>query len=403
MSALLVHPGTQHAAHLARELERHGQLAAFWTGIAWTENSPAAAVARSLAWVPGLRGLGSRLLHGVKPEHLHTRPLLELQALCRLKRSGASQLVIHERNAAMQLAIPDVDIRASTCVIGFDTSSWILAQRCRRVDRPLYLDRTTPHPAARVRIMREFLRGYPAWGGPEQERPHEVRDAEDEEHSSAHRIVVASSFARDTLLQEGVEASRIRIIPYGVDWDRFRQTVNPRTTTRPFRFLFAGALTAQKGIPLLLDAWRTLAPQDAELWLAGSIGVRELALIPDLPGLRLLGQVPKSGLPELYAACDVLVLPSLFDGFGLVLLEALAAGLHVIATTHTGAADLPANPTLRQLVGAGSLAELTASMEHSLAKPPCRADVVAAAADLKTTYSWPAYGDRWAELLRSPI
>jgi glycosyltransferase involved in cell wall biosynthesis len=96
------------------------------------------------------------------------------------------------------------------------------------------------------------------------------------------------------------------------------------------------------------------------------------------------------------------VLPSLQEGFSLVLLEALASGLRIIATPQTGAADLVEDPSLGALVECGSVESLRAAMQSELDRHPDRDAVRAGALHLQTRYSWTEYGRRWAALLDSP-
>lgn len=402
MRVLLAHPGTQHAPRLARELANRGLLAEFWTGLALAEGGLAARLALRWRGFGPFRGLSTRVLHGVPASVLRRLPANEVQALFRLKRGGDSLRVLHERNARFQDAIPERSLRESDAVIGFDTSAWRLAERVRPLSRRLYLDRTIAHPAVLARLEADLHRRYPDWCPAPQPRPDYLAAAEAKEHEFAHRIVVGGVFARDTLVTEGIPAEKIAVNPYGVDWHRF-QSAPEAVSARPLRFLFLGSHLARKGVPVLLDAWRALGPRrgDAELWLAGPCGERERRLIPPLPGLTVLGQVPHADVPALLGKTDVLVLPSLFEGFGLVLLEGLAAGLPFIATPHTGAADLPAGDPYGQSVPAGSVEALVGALEHYLARPPDRATVLAACAGLRDRFSWTAYGDRWAALLRT--
>ena len=128
-------------------------------------------------------------------------------------------------------------------------------------------------------------------------------------------------------MAEGIAADKVSVNPYGVDWARLGAAAPTERAGRPLRFLFLGSHLARKGLPVLIEAWRALGARrgDAELWLAGHCGARERALIPDLPGLKVCGLVPHADVPALLAQIDVFVLPSFFEGFGLVLLEALAA------------------------------------------------------------------------------
>lgn len=401
LKVLLAHPGTQHAPRLAAELGRLGALAGFWTGVGATEGTASAAILRLLGRLPPLRGLGTRVVTGLPSKHLHTLPGPELRALWRMKRGGDGEQVFHTRNAEFQAAVPSRALMAADAVIGFDTSGWILAERAQLLGKPFILDRSIAHPAALPPLLARLSRLYPEWADGPAERPAALVTAEEQEHQRAARIVVGGSFARDTLLAAGLPAERIIVNPYGVAWDELAAPAGAAPLgARPLRFLFVGSVTARKGVPVLLDAWRRAALPDAELWIAGSCAERPRALVSRAPGVRLLGQIPRAQIPALYAQCDVFVLPSLFEGFGLVILEALAAGLPVIATPHTGAVEAVRDPALGQLVPVLDAEALAASLKFFHRSPPSRAVVQAAAAPLRGEFSWRAYGDRWAALLR---
>ena len=398
MQALLAHPGTQHAPRLARELDRCGLLAGYWTGLAWAEDSAGARFAHLARNWPGLRGLRTRIIPDLSPARIHSIPGPELSALLQLKRGAASETVIHERNRRFQEKIPEAALAASDAIIGFDTSSWVLAERAARLGRPFWLDRTIAHPAANAPQLAELRRRFPAWAEPVAPRLAAVAAAEAREHELAHRIVVGSCFARDTLVQQGLAAAKITVNPYGVDWARFAGIPRPPAGGRAQRFLFVGSLLGRKGVPYLLEAWRRLGQVDAELWLAGS-GHVDKSMERELPGLKLLGRVPHAEVPGLFAAADVFVLPSLLEGFSLTVLEALASGLPVIVTPNTGATEALQEPALGQLVAAGSVDELEAALRHYLANPPDHAAIRRLAAPLERIFSWQAYGDRWARFL----
>jgi len=397
MKILLAHPGTQHSRHLARELVRREMLYRFFTTLGFGDGFSATVVS-VLRKLPRMSGLGSRIISGVPAQCVSTRPMLEFQALWKLRHGHDTLKVFHERNEQFQNSVCDRAIRNSDAVIGFDTSSWILARRSKENGIPFYLDRTIAHRSALNRIMSEFAKQYPDWlpsGTPEERL---VVEAEQQEHDLADRIVVGGRFARDTLVKEGVDSRKIVINPYGVNWDQFAD-VRRSSTGRPFRFLFAGSVIARKGVPVLLDAWRKIQPCRAELWIAGSIGTRERRLIPDLPGLRLLGQVQHKSMPWVYANCDVFILPSLFEGFGLVILEAMAAGMPVITTPHTGAIEAIINDKLGKVIPIAQVDPLAETMKEYLSVRPDHQLVAEAASKLRNMFSWEAYGDRWQELL----
>jgi glycosyltransferase involved in cell wall biosynthesis len=131
-------------------------------------------------------------------------------------------------------------------------------------------------------------------------------------------------------------------VPYFSDLARFEAAAAKRVAgQRARRFLFSGALIRRKGVDLLADAYIRLRRElpDASLTLVGS-GELERALRAKLrrEDARFAGFQPWSALPALYGQADVLVAPSRHDGWAMVVPEALAAGVPVISTPHTGAA-----------------------------------------------------------------
>jgi glycosyltransferase involved in cell wall biosynthesis len=100
---------------------------------------------------------------------------------------------------------------------------------------------------------------------------------------------------------------------------------------RPY-FLFVGTLEPRKNLSVLLDAWREVRHEhEVDLLIAG----RRRADAPPIaaePGLQLLGEVPDEQLPALYSGALAFVYPSLYEGFGLPVLEAMQCGAPVIAS-----------------------------------------------------------------------
>jgi glycosyltransferase involved in cell wall biosynthesis len=113
-----------------------------------------------------------------------------------------------------------------------------------------------------------------------------------------------------------------------------------------FRILFVGLLEPWKGFHYLIDAYREVQAKDVELHLWGGSGSRGVARYLDeslrlCPGLKIhAAEVRKAGYGAVYGKASVLVLPSVSDGFGYVVAEAMASGLPVIASSACGASDL---------------------------------------------------------------
>ena len=154
----------------------------------------------------------------------------------------------------------------------------------------------------------------------------------------ADLCIVNSSYTRRTLMENGVKADRIRVVPYGVDCDFF--VPKPERGGDKFTVLFVGQLVRQKGLHYLLEAWRRLKLPNANLRIAGRLPKNREIINEITPRAQLLGPLSWESLREEYWRADLLCLPSLSDGFGLVVLEGLACGTPALVSTNCGAADL---------------------------------------------------------------
>ena len=147
----------------------------------------------------------------------------------------------------------------------------------------------------------------------------------------ATMIVTDSQAVRKQAIERfGVNPDRIVAIPLAAS-ARFGP-VRGAAPARPF-FLYVGALEPRKNIPFLVDAWRPVHDRyGVELVLAGRRR-EDFPGLTDAPGLRILGETPDDELPALYSQALAFVYPSLYEGFGLPVLEAMQCGACVLTST----------------------------------------------------------------------
>lgn len=196
-------------------------------------------------------------------------------------------------------------------------------------------------------------------------------------------VVAISEGVRTVLLQAGVEPGRIHLIPSGVDVGRFEAADAMRSAARArygifgqeFVVVMIASLETRKGHAVLLDALGALADIAVRALCAGTGSqAAVLAARRDALGLRdrvrFLGQV--AAVPELLAAADVVVLPSLQEGLGVAAIEAMAAGRPLIVSRAGGLPEVVGDGVAGLLVEPGDAAGLAAALRR-VARDPATA------------------------------
>jgi len=142
-------------------------------------------------------------------------------------------------------------------------------------------------------------------------------------------ITPSEAVRRAAISRFGIDAERVAAVPLAAS-SHFRP-VETAPPDRPY-FLFVGTLEPRKNVARLIEAWREVRKsQEVDLVLAGRVRDGFAAPEPE-EGLRVLGAVPEEDLPALYSGAVAFVYPSLYEGFGLPVLEAMQCGTSVITS-----------------------------------------------------------------------
>lgn len=377
---LVVHPGTQHAARMAEVLENRGLLYAFWTGWAILSSKP------------------EKRAVNIPKQKLRTRFWLEAAFVVAGRIWKNKELVWFRRNEIFQALVPEKDIRASDILIGFDTASHILAERARKAGKRFVLEQSIVDPEARQEALQIMARRYPRWACEAKPCPSSILAAERMEQRLADRISVPSKYVGDSLTRIGVPYEKIFINPYGTNALPEMETRPQNRGVKKCRFLFAGSVIGRKGVPLLLEAWAKVASPFTELTIAGDTTGMPPG-VPNLDNVRFLGRLSRKEMASAFQKNDVFVFPSYAEGMPLVVLEAMAAGLPVIATpVAEGVVQSCVNGILIPFDAPNVLAE---AMIQLATDPIKRTNLGQAAKQTASEFSWSAYGDRYATALEN--
>src|ERR1700730_1044663 len=344
---LLSHPiGNEFVREALAAFDSADMLTEFWTAISWNPKSPVnRALPRSICELFGRRSF---------PESIRSRTrTLPAREAVRLLAGAAGFSSRHETGAfSIDAVFRELDKKVAQRLRKIDNVSAVYAYEdgaleSFRAARDLNLQRIYDLPIGywRVgqRIFAEEAEREPEWA-PTLTGTLDSADKlgrKDDELRSATCVIVASAFTKQTLAESPCTA-KIDVVPYGAPSAVSSQI--PRSSGR-LKVLFAGSLGQRKGLSYLLKAVEMLHG-NVEVTLLGrkaasgcaplEAAVRKYRWLPTLRHAAVLDEMQSH---------DVLVLPSLFEGFGLVILEAMAQGTPVITTDHTAGPDIIENGT----------------------------------------------------------
>ncbi len=344
---VVVQSGARDAYQVARALAEAGMLEALVTDLFWpADRAWAQIIARRLP--ASLRAMLQQRSEASLPSSLVR--LCALPGLATLLLDKLPNVPLSLRRRITRFTDATLG-RTAGCLAhrsaaGLVSYSYYGYDAFRHYPHPGTLFQLHPHPASMRRILTEELNAHPDCADSlrqewelslaEGDFQHLVRET-----TLAAHFLAASSFTRSTLVEHGVPASAVSVIPYGVDSTRFTPSPDRRSgAAGPLRLLFVGRINQRKGIKYLLEALRLLNTQEVHLTVCGRV-VDSLDLFrPFVSQVDIRPDVSAQELVAQYQAADLFVFPSVAEGFGQVLLESLASGLPILSTTHTAAPDL---------------------------------------------------------------
>jgi glycosyltransferase involved in cell wall biosynthesis len=279
---------------------------------------------------------------GVSPEHTRLQPIFGL-----LNYMAAITLPVYQAESFRFRLFGFFDRWAQSLLLpgqhfftGYAFANGAM-RRAKRNGGLAFLDAWTSHPEDHWNLV---AKEQQRWGSKCPPASRYYQDRTVESVAEADYICTSSTFVRQSFLKRGFDFQRLLFCPYPVDLSSFQPTMEARPANRPFTVLHTGGLSLRKGTPYLLEAFRLIRKEVPNAVLRVKRHLRNdvvdiVRRNADLP-IEWSDYLDFAGHVRRYQTSDLMLFPSVEDGFALVVAEALACGLPVITTPNTGASDL---------------------------------------------------------------
>ena len=302
--------------------------------------------------------------------------------------------VLFDRHVAKN--IPECDLFSGLSGSGFITAKLVKARGSIYV-----CDRGSSHIRAQDNILKEE---HERWGLAYQAIDIRIIEREEAEYALADAITVPSSFVYRSFVACGLPPDKLKLIPYGVNLQKFEKVANP--ISGQFNVLFVGGGSLRKGLADLLVAYSMLVHPRKSLTLVGEFSpvfvkwLRGLNLLTD--DIKILGHLPQTELKHLMSQSHVMVLASVEEGLAMVQAQAMACGCPVIASKNTGAEDLFSDGREGFIVPIRDPTLITEKMQYLADHPDIQEEMGARSlAKVREIGGWTLYGSKTYSMMKN--
>ncbi len=232
------------------------------------------------------------------------------------------------------------DLGLDSILFAYDTGALEAMEWCREKGVRCILNQMDPN-RVEVELVRGEEKRWPGWVTKTINVPEAYFRRREQEWALADRVVVNSEFCGQTLVQQGVPAEKLVVVPLCYETSQSEEkTGNLLAPTRKgsdtLRVLFLGQVILRKGIQYLLTTAKLLERENIHFDVVGPIGISREAVGAAPGNVTFHGRTGRGEAAAWYQRSHVFVLPTLSDGFAITQLEAMAYGLPVIATPCSG-------------------------------------------------------------------
>jgi glycosyltransferase involved in cell wall biosynthesis len=298
-------------------------------------------------------------------------------------------------------------LESADLFVGWSSFSLHSLRKAKKMGMTTVIDRGSSHILYQQKILKEE---YDNFGVKIQLAHPKIIEKELKEYEEADYVTIPSLFVKRTFLDQGFPENKLIHVPYGVDLSQFRQIPKEDNV---FRVIFVGGMTLQKGVHYLLRAFSELNLPNSELMLIGAISNEikpffkkyKVSMFgrPTSSGRRtspilFIGHVPQRELYKYYSQSSVFVLNSIQDGFGMVIIQAMACSLPVITTENTGGPDIVRDRKDGFIIPIRDAEKLKEKLIYLYENPEIRLKMGQSAKErVASGFTWDDYGDKTVE------
>lgn len=399
----LSHPtGNANVRALAEGLLKAGVLHKFYTCVAVFQDSKLYPLTR----IKFLQEFRKRVFSESLKSYTHSRPFKELVRIAAL-RLGKTELVYPEVGRfCIERVHHDLDLYVSrkiqtvNAVYAYEDGALQSFKKAKIYGVTCIYELPIGYWRAMRNLLEEEMYKKPEWamtlsGFKDSEKKLNKKDTE---IRLADHIFVASTFTAETLKKFPGKLAPVHIVPYGFP-PVAENRIYTSLSNRSLKLFFVGGLSQRKGISYLFEAVNKLKGK-VELTVIGQKPNQECKILNE--NLKKHIWIPRMAhfeILQFMKSQDLLIFPSLFEGFGLVITEAMSQGTPVITTQRTCGVDLIKHGENGWLVEAGSTEELLATLREILDNPSCLKKIGKAAMATARNRPWEVYGEEMAKTI----
>lgn len=385
----------------ARALADAGLLAELHTSVAIGPR-----VSRAASIVPRVSRLVERRRAPVGTEGLtRAHPAYELRRVAARRLPAAGRLLGDPSLHGMYSAFDRITARrvreGITAVLAYEDGAEATFAAAERLGMPCIYDLPIPYWRTTHALLEAEAEANPAWApllGALTD-PRSALERKESELAAADVVLTASTLSTRSVRQERPDARLVQIT-YGCPDPA--ADIRP-STGGPLRVLYVGSLTQRKGLSYVFDAMSTVGPAASLTVVGGGAPAPSAVLDEALAAHRHIRVVPHQFMASVMREHDVLVLPSIVEGFGLVINEALAQGLPVVATDRTGAVDLYGPDAADWLVPVASSEAIAARLAAWAGDTDGLNQAKLVALDIARRHTWATYRNSLLQTVRSVV